>query len=131
MVYWTNWNRKNPAIQRAYYSGYNKSNIITSNILMPNGLALDRVQRKMYWADARLDKIEVCNMDGTGSHVLVKSTAEHPFDLAVYDDFLFFTDWVLQAVVRINKITGEDRVLMKEHIVRPMGIIAVSDHQTV
>ena len=22
MVYWTNWNRKNPAIQRSYYSGY-------------------------------------------------------------------------------------------------------------
>ena len=73
---------------------------------MPNGLALDKTQRKLYWADARLDKIEVCNMDGTNCQILVKSAAEHPFDLAVYDEFLFFTDWVLQAVVRINKITG-------------------------
>ena len=106
MVYWTNWNRKNPAIQRAYYSGYNKTSIISSNIHMPNGLALDRAERKLYWADARLDKIEVCNMDGTNCQILVKSAAEHPFDLAVYDEFLFFTDWVLQAVVRINKLTG-------------------------
>ena len=106
MVYWTNWNRRHPAIQRAYYSGYNKSDLITHNIHMPNGLALDTSQRKLYWADARLDKIEVCNMDGTGCDVIVKSLAEHPFDLAVYDEFLFFTDWVLQAVVRINKISG-------------------------
>ena len=121
-------NRKQPAIQRAYYSGYNVSSIITSNIQMPNGLALDRVGRKLYWADARLDKIEVatwthliiiiiiiitiiiiiiiiniiiivevCNMDGTSCQILVKDAAEHPFDLAVYEDFLFFTDWVLQV----------------------------------
>lgn len=80
--------------------------IASTNIHMPNGLALDKTQRKLYWADARLDKIEVCNMDGTNCQILVKSAAEHPFDLAVYDEFLFFTDWVLQAVVRINKITG-------------------------
>ena len=129
MVYWTNWNRKSPSIQRAYYSGYNKTSIITSNIQMPNGLAIDKVGRKLYWADARLDKIEVCNMDGSGCEILVKDAAEHPFDLAVYDEFLFFTDWVLQAVVRVNKITGEDRVLMKRNIVRPMGIMAVTATQ--
>lgn len=59
MVYWTNWNRRNPAIQRAYYSGYNKQDLITENVHMPNGLALDLPARKLYWADARLDKIEV------------------------------------------------------------------------
>ena len=106
MVYWTNWNRRHPAIQRAYYSGYNKTDLITENIHMPNGLALDLDRRKLYWADARLDKIEVCNLDGSDCLVLVKSLAEHPFDLAVYSEFLFFTDWVLQAVVRINKISG-------------------------
>ena len=64
---------------------------------MPNGLALDLSMRKLYWADARLDKIEVCNMDGTNCQVLVKSSSEHLFDLAVYEEFLFFTDWVHQA----------------------------------
>ena len=131
MVYWTNWNRRHPAIQRAYYSGYNKTDLITENIHMPNGLALDLDRRKLYWADARLDKIEVCNLDGSDCLVLVKSLAEHPFDLAVYSEFLFFTDWVLQAVVRINKISGEDRVIMKTNIVRPMGIIAITDTQKV
>ena len=129
MVYWTNWNRRQPVIQRAYYSGYNKSDLITENIQMPNGLVLDTASRSLYWADARLDKIELCNMDGTGCRVIVKSLAEHPFDLAVYDEFLFFTDWVLQAVVRINKVSGEDRKLLATNIVRPMGIIAVTENQ--
>ena len=106
MVYWTNWNRKNPAIQRAYYSGYQKQDLITKNVHMPNGLALDLTTQKLYWADARLDKIEVCNLDGSNCVVLVKSLAEHPFDLAVYESYLFFTDWVLQAVVRIDKVSG-------------------------
>ena len=79
------------------YAGFNKTSIITSDILMPNGLALDISMRKLYWADARLDKIEVCNMDGTNCQVLVKSSSEHLFDLAVYEEFLFFTDWVHQA----------------------------------
>ena len=38
---------------------------------------------------------------------MAKSLAVHPFDLAVYQDYLFFTDWVLQAVVRIDKLSGE------------------------
>ena len=59
MVYWTNWNRRHPAIQRAYYSGFSRQDLITENVHMPNGLALDLAERKLYWADARLDKIEV------------------------------------------------------------------------
>ena len=97
MVYWTNSNRRNPAIQRAYYSGYNKQDLITENVHMPNGLALDLPARKLYWADARLDKIEVrvfaavcaafaqvCMLDGSNCRVLAKSLAVHPFDLAIY-----------------------------------------------
>ena len=61
-VYWTNWNRRHPAIQRAYYSGYDRQDLITKNVHMPNGLALDLKESRLYWADARLDKIEV-NLD--------------------------------------------------------------------
>ena len=74
---------------------------------MPNGLALDLPASKLYWADARLDKIEVCGLDGSNCQALAKSLAVHPFDLAVYKDYLFFTDWVLQAVVRIDKLSGD------------------------
>lgn len=68
-IYWTNWNTKNPSIQRAYLSGFGVHSIIDTNIRMPNALALDHRAQKLYWSDARLDKVERCNLDGTGRFV--------------------------------------------------------------
>lgn len=39
--------------------------IVTSEIIMPNAIILDPAAHKMYWADARMDKIERCEYDGT------------------------------------------------------------------
>ena len=64
------------------------------------------LERKLYWGDARLDKIELVYLDNMVRIVLKKAAPQHPFDLAVYDRHLFYTDWVLHAVVRVNKITG-------------------------
>ena len=127
MVYWTNWNKNRPSIERSYYSGFNQTSIVTSNIQMPNGIAVDSVGRRLYWADARLDKVEVCHLDG-GQCTVLQSQADHPFDLAVHGQHLFFTDWVHQAVVRIDKRTGDNRLVVQEDMKnKPMGIIAASD----
>lgn len=65
MMYWTNWNDKQASIQSSYMSGWNVRSIITTEIETPNGLAIDYMAGKLYWADARLDKIERCEYDGT------------------------------------------------------------------
>ncbi|XP_065578254.1 prolow-density lipoprotein receptor-related protein 1-like isoform X3 [Artemia franciscana] len=126
-VYWTNWNKRSPAIQRAYTNGLEVQSIITTDINMPNALTLDLRAQKLYWADARLDKIERAELDGSNRVVLSKVTPHHPFDLAVYGDQLFWTDWVLHAVLRANKFTGEDVTWLRKDIARPMGIVAVFD----
>ncbi|XP_069676734.1 low-density lipoprotein receptor-related protein 1 isoform X1 [Periplaneta americana] len=126
-IYWTNWNSHNPAIQRAYVTGYDKENIITTDIRMPNALTLDHKAQKLYWGDARLDKIERAEYDGSNRVILAKVTPQHPFDLAVYGDFIFWTDWVLHAVIRANKYTGEDVVWLRKEVPRPMGIIAIAN----
>jgi integrin beta 2 len=59
--------------------------------------------------------------------ILAKVTPQHPFDLAVYGDYIFWTDWVLHAVIRANKYTGEDVVWLRKEVPRPMGIIAVAN----
>jgi len=58
--------------------------------------------------------------------ILAKVTPQHPFDLAVYGDYIFWTDWVLHAVIRADKYTGEDVVWLRKEVPRPMGIIAVA-----
>ncbi|XP_002138212.3 prolow-density lipoprotein receptor-related protein 1 isoform X1 [Drosophila pseudoobscura] len=127
MIYWTNWNEESPSIQRAYLTGYGTEKIIRTDIKMPNALTLDLEEQKLYWADARLDKIECTNYDGSNRVVLAHSTPKHAFAMAVYGDLLFWTDWVLHAVVRANKYTGTDVLFLREHVTRPMGIIAVQN----
>lgn len=127
-IYWTNWNSHSPSIQRAFFSGFDKQSIITTDITMPNALALDHQAEKLYWGDARIDKIERCEYDGSNRIILSKIAPLHTFDMAVYGEFIFWTDWVLHAVMRANKYTGEDVVQLRKDIRRPMGIVAISDN---
>lgn len=46
-------------------NGIKMESIVTTLIHMPNGLAIDHKAQKLYWGDARLDKIERCNLDGS------------------------------------------------------------------
>ncbi|XP_035218425.1 low-density lipoprotein receptor-related protein 1-like isoform X2 [Stegodyphus dumicola] len=126
-IYWTNWNTENPSIQRAFLSGFDLHSIIETNIRMPNALALDHKAQKLYWSDARLDKIERCNLDGTERYVLLNKHPQHPFDLAVYDNYLFWTDWVSHSVMRADKYTGSNVVTLRKNIARPMGIVAIAN----
>ncbi|XP_075238130.1 LDL receptor protein 1 isoform X2 [Lycorma delicatula] len=126
-MYWTNWNIHHPSIQRAFFSGYDQEAIITTDIRMPNAITLDHKAQKLYWGDARLDKIERTEYDGTNRIVLPKVMPQHPFDIAVYGDYIFWTDWVQHAVIRANKYTGEDIVWLRKDITRPMGIVAIAN----
>ncbi|XP_058118715.1 prolow-density lipoprotein receptor-related protein 1 [Anopheles ziemanni] len=125
MIYWTNWNQQAASIQRAYPSGYGLESIITGDIQMPNAITLDYQARKLYWADALLDKIERTDYDGKHRVVLAHSTPKHPFAMAVYGDLLFWTDLTIHAVIRANKYSGSDVVLLRRDIAQPMGIVAV------
>ncbi|CAB3364278.1 Hypothetical predicted protein [Cloeon dipterum] len=126
-VYWTNWDSSKPAIQRSYFRSTGVDSIITTDIKMPNAITLDHKEIKIYWADARLDKIERCEYDGRNRIILSKTNLQHPFDITVYGDFVFWTDWVTHAVMRANKYTGEGTVVLRKDVPRPMGIIAVAE----
>jgi low-density lipoprotein receptor-related protein 1 (alpha-2-macroglobulin receptor) len=57
---------------------------------------------------------------------LSKTTPQHPFDIAVYGGFVFWTDWVTHAVMRADKYTGEEAITLRREVPRPMGIVAVA-----
>ena len=97
---------------------------------MPNALAVDSDARKVFWGDARLDKIERVDMDNPKHRtILSKASPQHPFDMVVHADYLFYTDWVLHAVVRINKYSGEGVTWLKTDVRKPMSLVAVGKHQ--
>nr|XP_008195317.2 PREDICTED: LOW QUALITY PROTEIN: prolow-density lipoprotein receptor-related protein 1 [Tribolium castaneum] len=126
-VFWTNWNSHQPSIERVFLSGYNREAIIKTDIRMPNALTLDHKAQKLYWGDARLDKIERCEYDGSNRVILAKVTPQHPFALAVYADYIYWTDWMLHAVLRADKLTGQNVVWLRRDVARPMGIVTIAN----
>lgn len=48
--------------------GTNRSVIIEDKITWPNGLTLDFINDRIYWADAREDYIEFASLDGKNRH---------------------------------------------------------------
>lgn len=53
--------------------------IIETDIRTPNGIAIDAYAGKLYWCDARLDKIERADLDGTNR--VVSSEIEYYLSL--------------------------------------------------
>lgn len=49
--------------------GSRRSVIVDTKITWPNGLTLDYVTERIYWADAREDYIEFASLDGSNRHV--------------------------------------------------------------
>ena len=41
-----------PRIERADMNGERRSRIVTSDLGWPNGLSVDKVEKKLYWTDA-------------------------------------------------------------------------------
>ncbi|KAJ8282634.1 hypothetical protein COCON_G00051530 [Conger conger] len=128
LMFWTNWNEQRPAIMRSTVAGNSIQNIISTDILTPNGLTIDHRAEKLYFSDGSLGKIERCEYDGSHRHVIVKAGPGTFFGLAIYGDFIFWSDWVRRAVLRSNKYTGGDMKVLRADIPhQPMGIVAVAN----
>lgn len=57
-MYWTDWG-EHPKIERANLDGTERLVLLNSSLGWPNGLAIDYAAGKLYWGDAKTDKIEV------------------------------------------------------------------------
>ena len=68
-MFWTNWHDLTPKIQRSSMKGWDVVSTVTEDIRTPNGLAIDHRAQRLYWSDARLDKIERSDFDGNNREV--------------------------------------------------------------
>ncbi|GAB6033184.1 Low-density lipoprotein receptor- protein 4 [Chamberlinius hualienensis] len=122
-MYWTNWGIK-PEIERAGMDGSNRLTIISENLGYPNGLTIDRPFSRLIWADANTHVIEMSDLNGNNRQILVDNVA-HPYGLTLLGDWIYWTDWQLQSIIRANKRTGQDREVMREKLPGLMDIHAV------
>eukprot|EP00118_Oscarella_pearsei_P003572 m.14893 g.14893 ORF g.14893 m.14893 type:complete len:724 (+) comp26030_c0_seq4:316-2487(+) len=129
-MYWTDWG-SSPKIERAYMSGKNRKTIVSSGISWPNGLVLDIPNKKLYWAEAKYDRIESCNLDGTSRSLVLSVSGRvfHPFDLALSGSDLFWSDWYGNRLYKAS-INGAIDTKYKDLNARPYGMVAFKHSRT-
>ncbi|ESP00656.1 hypothetical protein LOTGIDRAFT_112161, partial [Lottia gigantea] len=109
-MYWTDWG-ENPKIEKCGMDGSNRQVIIQNkpkqNIVIewPNGITIDYVNERLLWLDAKLHKIVSSDYEGNDLRLVHSSHADvhHPYGIAVFEDFIYYTDWKSESVRKMNK----------------------------
>ena len=83
-------------------------------------------EQTLYWCDAKTDRIESVNVDGSNRKVIMHDILPHPFGLTILGDYIYWTDWQEHTVERANKISGEDRRVLISHLEGLMSVQAVA-----
>ena len=123
LMFWTDWGT-NKTIERASLNGGQRVAIVTESLYFPNGIDLDRGNKRIFWVDAGYDTVESVDYNGNNRKLLYHLSGLHPFGLTLIPPFLFFTDWVTADIHQLDATTGK---VIREYSVndgKPMGIVA-------
>ena len=88
--------------------GERKEDIITTSIKSPTGLAIDFPNQKLLWSDSKLHQIASSDLDGGNRRRIEVYDVRHPVDVAVFGDFIYWSDSVSKTVSSANKFTGKN-----------------------
>ena len=119
-LYYSDWGLHK--IGRVGLDGSNHTALVTGIHYWINGLTLCHITKKLFWADAKLDRIGHCNRDGTNCQQLSGLTLRHPFGIGVFDKYIYWTDWTLKGVYRAYKWTGGRQKQLARTKATPMGV---------
>ncbi|KAJ8949001.1 hypothetical protein NQ314_008307 [Rhamnusium bicolor] len=113
-IFFSEWDR--PAnISRALSDGTNLTVFKNLTLGWPNGLSIDFSSDRLYWCDALLDHVQHSNLDGTDVKTVNSRLIRHPFSIVIYNDFMYITDWRLDAIIKLHKLTGDfEETLVRE-----------------
>lgn len=106
---WSDWGDV-PKIERALQDGSERVTLVKDDIIWPNGLAVDYMTKRIYWLDAKLHTLNSIDYKGARRQVVLRSDQfiKHPFALDVFEDFVYWSDWELESVLKTNKFGGNN-----------------------
>ncbi|XP_070711595.1 nidogen-2 [Pempheris klunzingeri] len=110
-VYWTDLSAR--TINRALMvPGAEPEILINTNLVSPEGLAVDVTRRLMFWVDSNPDVIETANLDSSGRRTLFDTDLVNPRAIIVVSSTgtLFWTDWNREAPkIESSSVDGQNR----------------------
>lgn len=74
-MFWTDWAPNHACVSSAYLDGTGIKQLFKSpDVAWPNGITIDYMAERIYWADAREDYIASANLDGSN---MIKIISQH------------------------------------------------------
>ncbi|XP_012350206.1 vitellogenin receptor isoform X1 [Apis florea] len=107
IFYWTEWGM-NSSILMAGMDGKNITVLVNQDLEWPNSLSIDYPNNRLYWIDTKQKMIESIRLDGTDRRIVLKGTAKKPFSLAVFENKLYWSDWISNTIQSCDKFSGKD-----------------------
>jgi low density lipoprotein-related protein 2 len=112
LLFYTSWHLQ-AYIGRVNLDGSNFTTILNyeKNIAWPNAITVDYINDRVYFADAHLDYIDSCDLDGKNRLTVVKGSdrVPHVFALSLFEDHVYYTDWNLKGIFRVGKFGGAEQ----------------------
>ncbi|XP_068695706.1 low-density lipoprotein receptor-related protein 6-like [Montipora foliosa] len=112
-IYWSDINRR--IIQRMNLTTGIIENIITDNLGIIDGLAVEWESDLIYWADYSNSRVEVATLDGKHRKILFASQVYNPRGIALYPKkgLMFWTDWSFHSPkIERASLAGLDRIVL-------------------
>uniref|UniRef100_A0A7M4EIV0 Low-density lipoprotein receptor-related protein 1B n=1 Tax=Crocodylus porosus TaxID=8502 RepID=A0A7M4EIV0_CROPO len=96
-------------VERCDMDGMNRTRIVESKIEQPTALALDLINKYLYWVDSYLDYVEVVDYHGRNRHTIIRGRqARHLYGLTIFENYLYAINSDNFNVLRINRYNGTD-----------------------
>lgn len=130
-MFWTDWGTYS-RIERAGMDGTSRKSIVTSNLVVPNGLVIDTLQQRfeiqiksvndnvqyqfvnvfrIYWVDAGLNSLSSCDLNGLNRKEVIPTSLQYPFGITLHEDLIYWTDLVNNTIFSANKYDGKIKTL--------------------
>lgn len=93
-------------ICRAFLDGSNSTVIVERGLSLPYTLSLDYQNKKIYWGDAHLNKIQYSDYNGNNIITLISSNLITPTSIFVFKFNLFYNDFRTMNIYKTSKYYG-------------------------
>lgn len=111
VLYWSDVG-KNPKIEQAAMDGTSRRIIVNKNLGEPNGLTMDYSSNRLYWIDAKLDRMEEFDLNNRNRRFILSFTTDvSPFGLAMNQDWLYWSDWKTKTISRVSTSRGKKEII--------------------